>query len=265
MSATYPVGTTRVQGEQLSLSTTLASLGMPPDFHQATLYNSSDFRLHINPALRDVNFYDASASEGSRFVKGSLLQNLTDRTSSTGTGTSLDSSTTSDFLYLMFSDVIGGIRVVVTSANGTSSTLAATYRKNDDTWANLSPTDGTASGGATLAQTGSVTWTAPSDWKSSSLSEIFTNAGGAVSGSAPPGSDPSSARGFWMRLAWGTALDSDTEIQEIWALNKDANRAYFRGGTDYSFSFDRYRTGSIEVILGSSTSTLDISWVRTVY
>lgn len=50
------------------------------------------------------------------------------------------------------------------AVNGNASTLSAYYRKNDNTWAQVSSiSDGTASGGATLAQTGTVTWDAPSD------------------------------------------------------------------------------------------------------
>lgn len=269
MSATYPVGMTRIHGETLALSTTIASLGIPPDFHQAIVYNSADFRLGVCPALRDVNFYDASATEGSRFIKdgstSSLINDMTDRSSTTGTGTVMDSSTTSDYLYLMFNDVIGGLRVVMKSANASSANLTAAYRQNDNSWHSLSITDGSASGGATLAQTGSITWTAPTDWKAISLNSAATNANGVPSASSPPGNDPSGAMGFWLRLSWSGALDSDTEIQDIWSLSRDANRGYFRANQEYHLSLDRSRVGSIEALLASSTSTAQITWVRTVH
>ena len=258
MSAVYPAGVTRVQGETLSLSTSRASLGLFPSTHQLVLYNpSTDFRLHLNPHLLDAVFYDESADSGAEYLKTGTIDlpsAFRDRNATNGSGTLLDSSTTSDFLYLCFYDIIGGVHIVIGSANATSATVAATYRKNDDSWANLSPTDGTDSGGATLAQTGDITWTAPSDWKPASLGGpqgIFS------------ATDAPATYGYWMRLAWGAGLDSDTEIDEVWSVNKDANRGYFRKGTEYSFSIDRRKVGAFEVILASGTDTLQVTHIRT--
>jgi hypothetical protein len=52
----------------------------------------------------------------------------------------------------------------VAAANATEAGLKGYYWKNDSTWAEVSGlTDGTASGGATLAQTGTVSFTEPTD------------------------------------------------------------------------------------------------------
>lgn len=262
MPSSYPVGLIRTPGETMALSGTLASVGIPPNAYQALLYNpSTDFRLHLNPAIKGAVFYDASNSAGARFEQNSgtsgisLLQDLIDRDTATGTGTALDSSQADvDFLYLCVSDVIGGLRITIGSANGTASTtLTAEYRKNDDTWADLSPTDGTDSGGVALAQTGSVTWTAPTDWKRAIL-------GGAqgfdTEADAPP------IEGFWLRLSWDEALDSDTEIDEIWTLNKATDRGYFRAATEYALSLDRRNVGAIEAVLASGTDTLQLTYMR---
>ena len=260
MGAVYPAGAIRVQGETLSLSSTLASLGAPRNAYQAILYNpATDFRLHLNPAIVAVLFYDASNSAGARFESASgsgvsLTQDLTDRDTGTGTGTAMDSSTTSDFLYVCLSDVSGGLRAVIGSANGSAAGLDVEYRKNDDTWAALADTDGTDSGGATLAVTGSITWTAPTDWKRAILggpSGIVTDA------DAPP------IEGFWLRLSWDAALDSDTEIDEIWALNKNTSRGYFRAGKEYELSLDRRNVGALEAALASGTDTLEVTWIVT--
>jgi hypothetical protein len=261
MSATYPVGSTSFYGETLALSTALASLGIPKGYQEAIIFApSSDFRLAINPSLIDAVFYDESASEGSEYKRtGSggieLVQDLTDRThvGAAGTGTLLDSATTSDFLYLCFAEPIGGLRVTIGAANGSSATVAATYRKNDDTWANLSPTDGTASG-ATLAQTGSITWSAVTDWKAAQL----VGAQGIVTTE----SEHPTAKGFWMRITWSGALDSDTEISDIWALNDATTRGYFQKDTNYGLSFDRRVVGAIEAVLASSTDTMQITWTK---
>lgn len=260
--ATYPVGATRTQGEQLALTTSLASLGIPPNYHQARLYvPSTDFRLHLNPALVDIVFYDASADAGSRYKRvGStsttnLLQDLTDRDTATGSGTLLDLATTSDFLYVCFYDIAGGMRIVMTaSVNAQANNMAGGYRKNDDTWTALTVTDGTDTG-ASLAQSGSVTWTVPTDWKADKLG----GPGGIASDADAP-----VHYGFWARFSWNAAMGADVEIAEIWSLNKDTNRGYYRLGIEEHLSLDRQRVGAIEAILASGSDTMDITWVRTV-
>ncbi|MDA1188804.1 MAG: hypothetical protein O2854_03895 [Chloroflexi bacterium] len=271
MGATYPAPAVGVRGETLALSTTLATLGVPSGMQQFTFYSpSADFQLHLNPALLDVNFYDASATEGQRFIKAgstsTLLADLTDRASGTGTGTVMDSMTTSDYLYLCWSDIVGGLYINVKSANGTSNTMVVEYRKNDNTWASLSITDNTDTG-ASLAQDGTVTWTAPTDWKATALGGpqgIITNANAAGgTAAAPAGTDPSGTIGFWMRVSFsGAGLDSDTEIEEAWSLNKATDRGYFRVGAEVTFSIDRRAVGAIEAILTASTSTAQITWTR---
>src|SRR3990167_5144430 len=259
MPASYPVGLIRTPGEPLALSSTVASLGIPPNAYQALLYNpSTDFRLHLNPAILAVVFYDVSNSAGARYEQSSgsgvsLRNDLTDRDTATGTGTAMDAMATGDFLYVCTSDIVGGFRVVIGSANGEAATVAATYRKNDDTWAALTETDGTTAGGASLGQTGSITWTAPTDAKRAVLggsSGIFTDA------DAPP------IEGFWWRFAFDIALGADVEIDELWTLNKDTSRGYFRAATEYAVSFDRRTIGAIEAALAVGTDTLQITWMR---
>ena len=269
MGSTYPAPITRIEGETLALTTSRASLSLPRSHHQLTIYApAQDIRVHLNPALIDAVYYDASNSAGAQYEKASgagvsLHSDLTDRLElDKGTGTALDLAQTDDFLYLCFSDVIGGINVDMTSSVNadTSSTLAATYRKNDDTWANLSPTDGTVTSGRTLAKDGEITWTAPSDWKAAQL--IGNDANAIVSNTTT--TEPSTAYGFWLRLAFGTALPADVEIDNIWALNKDTNRGYFQKETEYSFSIDRRSVGAIEVATTSSTDTLRLTYIRTI-
>ena len=65
-----------------------------------------------------------------------------------------------------------------------------------------------------------------------------------------------------MRLTWSGALDSDTEISDIWGLNDATTRGYFRSGVEYAVSFDRRVVGAIEAILASSTDTMQITWTK---
>lgn len=251
---TYPVGLHRNQGEQLSLSTTIAILGIPPDYHQAKIYVPlTAFRLHINPAIKAVRFYDASASAGARWLDE--WRNTTDRDTATGTGSDMNSMTTSDFLYMCFEEPVGGVRATIGNANANAGTMTATYRKNDDTWATLTITDGTASGGAPIAVTGNITWTTPTDWKRTSLdvnTGIFANTE----------LDAPGTEGHWVRFAISAAADSTTSITELASINRDTSRGYYYAGIEYYISFDLRKAGSIEAILASGTDTMDITWMR---
>ncbi len=256
-TAVYPAGLTGTSGETLSLSTTLASLGIPGLWtKQAIVYNpAEDFRMHVNPALLAVYFYDASASAGSRFIN--LTEAMTDRAAE-GTGTTMDSATTSDRLYLCFSDIVGGFRVDMTaSVNATANNMTVNYW-NGSAWTDSSATDGTDTG-ASLAQDGDVTFTAPTDWVISQLGG--PNIGVAMS---ITDTDAPSIRGYWLQVLWSAGLDSDTEIQDLWGLNKDTSRGYFRGGVEYEVSFDRRKVGAIECVLASGTDTLEVTWVRNI-
>jgi len=259
MSAIYPAGAVNVYGETLALSTSLASLGMPGiETKQALIYNpATDFRLHINPAVRAIYFYDASAAAGSRFID--LTVSLSDRTTG-GTGTTLDSLTTSDRLYICFSDRTGGFRVDMndSSVNANASTITVNYWKNDATWADSSDTDGTDNGGASFGQDGSITFADKTDWLAAHLG------GSSADNMSITDTDAPGVNGFWVQCKWSAALDADTEIQNIWSLNKDTNRGYFRAGQEYPFSFDRRATGAIEAVLAAGTDTLEVTWIRNV-
>jgi hypothetical protein len=248
---------TKIQGETLGTSTTYATLGIRPTYDQFILFQpTTDFRLALNPALIGAVFYDASGDTGSQYIDsgGDLVRNLADRNTANGTGTVLDGAATGDKLYLCFSAPVRGVRVVIGSANSTANTtISAKYRKNDDTWAALSVTDGTDSGGVGLAQTGDITWTAVSDWKSAQL----VGPNGIVSNDTT--GEITTIKGFWVQVAWDEALDADTEIDELWTINQDVDYAYFRADTEYSFVVD------IEVDLASGTGTLQVTWVRTIH
>lgn len=259
--ATYPAGVTGSRGETLALSTTLASLGMPGiETKQAIFYNPAvDFRLHYNPAIRAISFYDASASAGSRFKD--LTRVLTDR-QTTGSGTTMDDRAAGDRLYICTSDIIGGfyIDMVGASVNGEASVLTLTYW-DGSAFTTTSATDNTASGGASFAQDGTITFTAP-DALSAPLGGPAPDSILRVLGTQE--ADAPTEQGFWWRFAWTLIFDADTEVENIWTLNKDTNRGYYRYGQEYHVSFDRRNIGAIEAVLAASTDTMEITWIKNV-
>ncbi len=168
--ADYPAGLTGDYGETLSISATLASLGLPKDVHQGTIFcPDTDYRLHFNPAILEIWAYDNSQTGAAKWIslKASGID-LTDRTT-TGSGTTLDSFTTSDRLFICFSDVIGGFHVVMTASVNDQDTRVITCEYDvAGTWTSLTETDGTITSTArSLGQTGDVTFTAPTDWTKS--------------------------------------------------------------------------------------------------
>jgi len=271
--ASYPAGVTSIHGETLTLSTTLASLGIPGiETKQALIYNPNyDFRLHINPAVIAVLFYDASNDAGARFEKAgatdSLTRDLTDR-SSTGSGSVLDAATSSDRLYICVADIISGLYIEMTSSINTN-TVSGTVNYWNGAWTDISASDGTKVGTKSFNKSGKVTWTVPTDWMAAHLGG--NNYDGAVKGMSITDVDAPGTYGFWLQLVPSATLSADVEIANIWTLNKNTNRGYFHGGIEYPISFDRRYTGAIEAILetdklpsGDATDVMEITWLKTI-
>ncbi len=168
--ASYPAGVTSVYGETLEVSAILASLGLPGiQTKQAIIYNPNyDFRLHINPAIRAILFYDNSQTGSAKWVNLKTNgRDLTDRTT-IGSGTVLDTITTSDRLLICFSDIVGGFHVDMTaSVNTTADRIMQCTYPVAAAWTALTETDGTVISTAnSLGKDGVVTFPAPTDWAS---------------------------------------------------------------------------------------------------
>lgn len=113
-------------------------------------------------------------------------------------------------LYIGSHTPFVGVVVDVQATNSTASVLTVKYRKSDDTWADITATDGTTSGGATMAIDGNVTWTEPTDWIARELNEIVTvdQSFGAVV----------RTQLFWTRWEVSVALDSSTTLNSMVAM-----------------------------------------------
>lgn len=197
------------RGEAITLATALTVAqvrGIPRwanlvDIHvpSATLENIS---VGFGPAIQKVWFYDASDA-----LYTDLTANLTDRNTSTSSGTTMNAMTSSDFLYVGSHRRYAGWAVDVGSANALASTATVTYW-NGSAWTNITATDGTQSGGdTTLAVDGNITWTVPTDWTARSVNS-------------------ETADYFWTRLAVSATLTNPTSINELALLvNQVVNSA----------------------------------------
>ncbi len=348
--ASYPAGVTSLYGETLEVSAALASLGLPGiQTKQAIIYNPNyDFRLHINPAIRAILFYDNSRTGSAKWINlRTNGRDLTDRTT-IGSGTVLDTITTADRLLICFSDIVGGFHVDMTASFNTTANriMQCTYPVLA-AWTALTKTDGTVVSTAdSLGKDGAVTFTAPTDWahnkfnggshlygrdlaiddvdtgidigtdpgtdginivmdadpstaikagdyiicdtevmhvNSSSATGNIVNANRGALGSTAAAHTaaasvfiyrfdcPSPEDGHWLKVNWtGGSLHTDVEIQDIWSLNKNANRGYFHSGVEYPISFDARVAGAIEVILDADKieagekDVMEITWIRTI-
>lgn len=143
---------------------------------------------------------------------------------------------TNDFIYIGCEVPFRGVYVNVVNANGTASVLSGTYTKNDGTYAALTVTDNTASGGATLAIDNTITWTMPTDWTKAS-----------VNGGAPL---------YYARLTTDGGTDSATSLAEVIPLSvQTANSTGAKGVVAVTtavsaprYWFSREHVGGIEAI-----------------
>jgi len=107
-----------------------------------------------------------------------------------------DALDTDDYIYVGLSQKFSRIVVDMGSnVNAVASVLSAEYSKGSSSWETLTITDGTADGGATLAQDGAITFTAPSDWDVDDVD--------------------SETDLYWVRLAVSVQLSATVDIDEI--------------------------------------------------
>jgi hypothetical protein len=134
-----------------------------------------------------------------------------------------------------------GLKFTIGVANTTTATMTVSYWKGS--WQALTITDNTAAAGKTLAQTGTVTWTAPSD-------ALETHMYGVC--------------GFWLKITFSAALSAGTTItlaeysadwqaiRNIWdgvLIDAIEAQVYLNAST-------AYRTyGGASVIVGALTSS----------
>lgn len=162
---------------------------------------------------------------------------------------SLDTAANGDFVLVGAAVPFRGLVADVDSANSTTSTLAVHYW-NGSAWADISPTDGTASGGATFAQDGNITWTVPTAWAGATLDDL--------------GAGFSDGRTqehlYWVRLSVSAALDSSTTLNSLIAMNESTTYAEFVSGQTLEQAINRAIGGqsAVEALTDAGTANLVI-------
>ncbi len=164
---------------------------------------------------------------------------------------SLDTAANLDFLYVGAPVPFGGAIIDVDAVNGNASVLTVKYRKSDNTWADISATDGTAAGGASMAQDGTVTWTAPTDWIATSLT---------AAGDTSIGFTGSLNKLFWTRWQFSAALDSSTTINSMLAKNKETVYFELVSGDTLEMSLERQYHAVLQAVTDAGTANLIVNY-----
>lgn len=175
-------------------------------------------------------------------------------TSTVVTLSSLDTAANLDYLYVGAHLPFRGVNAVVVAANGNASVLTVKYRKSDGTWADASATDGTASGGATMAVSGNVTWTVPTDWALADLVSINSPAPAAA---VPFRSLPL----YWTRWEVSAALDSSTTLSSLLAMSRSTAYSEWPAGTVVEDQIVKGPggVGCIEALVNAGTGNLIVN------
>lgn len=171
---------------------------------------------------------------------------------STGTTLVLSSLATTGALWVGSDLPFRGMVVDVNATNTAAAVIAGVYW-DGSTQTALSMTDGTASGGASLAVDGAITWTMPTDWTKAKLSVV----GAAVDGVKYAGAEL-----YWAKITWDAALDSAVTLNSVLALNRSTNYIGLPTGREFALPITRGPGGfgAIECRTDAGTGNLQISY-----
>lgn len=211
--------------------------------NQVLIANNKEFLIWRGTSHKPTAVYKY-LNTGTAYIN--CFDEMTDGKS--GTTMSLNSMGTSDAIYICSDQPLNTITFTVSSANSNSSTMTV-KRWTGSAWSSVTITDGTAVSGATLGQTGSVTWTAATD----EFKHIIQG-----------------LQGYWYQVTVGSALDSSVSVsaitvhspmarvRDIW--NSDYSPivgAKLYDGTNYGDCIDRVcaRIESLHIPLDAATTS----------
>jgi hypothetical protein len=131
---------------------------------------------------------------------------------STATSVELSSLAAGRNVYVGSAIPFRGVHIDVDTTNSTGSTVITVSYWNGSEWVDTSDTDGTISGGISLAQDGAITWTVPSAWVSSSLVKIDSSVNSSLHWR-----DVSM---YWTKWTWDQAMDSTVTLDHMLGINE---------------------------------------------
>ena len=149
----------------------------------------------------------------------------------------LSSMTSSDYLYIGGTQPFESFKLDMNAVNSNSATMTVQYY-NGSSWTSLTVTDGSASGGATMAQDGNVTYTLPTNW------QIV---------------DVDGTTAYWVRVSVTATLDSSVTTTDIFLLQRDTATHFAVLGPRL---YRVYKSAAGFKLAQSSNGTTGPTWVE---
>ena len=149
---------------------------------------------------------------------------------------SLGTAAQGDYFYVGAYRPFRGVEIDIDAANGTASVITAKYWTGGD-WVDISATDGTASGGATFAVDGQITWTVPTAWAKKQIDRREM---------------------YWVRFQVSVALDSSTTFNSLFALAQSSSLFELLSGQPATINTPRGQFGfaAVEAKVNAGTGNL---------
>ena len=234
-----------------------------PDYQELLIEPIAAMRLQLVPAIGAFLFYDASLNVWTDVLNDAPL--IFNREESVNT-TVLGAMTTSDYFYLGFRGVVGGVLVDVgATPNANAAILTCQYSNAQRDWTALTITDGTISpAGVTLGADGVISWTAPTAWRSALIGQLVLPPGA-------PAAPVDAEQMFWLRFAVNATLTAGLILVQLTPLGKTAvvtddvaaltGGIFLKAAVEYTMSFHP-SIGAVEVMAqGGAATTARASWI----
>jgi|TARA_R100001086_G_scaffold247602_2_gene182297 hypothetical protein len=193
---------------------------------------------------------------------GGHLQDNSDvaQDGSTATSVDLSSFTSGRALYVGSAIPFRGAHIDVDGANSTGSTVITTSYWNGAEWVDTSDTDGTISGGISLAQDGAITWTVPSAWQISTLAKLASAAGESLDSSGQRYRDTNM---YWTKWTWDQNMDAAVTLDHILGINESTAYAELTDSVAYEGrihnGFGANGVAGIEALTNAGTANLIVT------
>lgn len=253
----------KFEGETLTVPAsngTRDAYNIRPGYQEILIEPVAAMRLQFVPKITSILFYDSSNTKWTDILKE--YPHFLDRTNAVDVGV-LSGMTTADSLYIGTAGIVGGERINVgTAVNNNTADLTAAYSPASGDWTSLTvASDGTASGGATLAQDGLVLFTVPTNWGYRNLTDLSV-----------PGTPPKSEAAFWQKLTVSALVDTPILLENLTVVGQigvgiDSTTAatggiWLKATTEYTMDVAE-DVGALEIMAqAASATTARVTWIR---
>ena len=250
----YGSGLTTLPADN-SAETVQRIINVPPGARELLIIGSETFRMALCPKVKEAYLVTSTSLTP---VTGQALRDLLDPREAGVLGIPLSTTT---FLVLGLNKRTAGVWFDVGTVNAVASTPVVDFAGGQGVWTALTvATDGTTSGGATLAVDGNMVWTTPTvaAWPGLRLRDM-----GGVFAQAPAGLPL-----HWLRVSASAGLTAGTSLSSLSILHADAaidaaagHSGYFAATTEYSIPITD-EVGGIELrTRDASAGTFQASWI----